>query len=143
MDVRLVGDRVDARSDAADDRPFGDDGSAQHGDRFELQQRDGVAVRGSDRHGMSAARNRAGEADRSFGGRDDRRTHRRTDVDPSVLTACVRIWAVAERPEHRPVDRPRPRARGTGERARSEREEQHEPLHSTSFVVGVLVVSRP
>jgi hypothetical protein len=55
MDVRLIELRRSAGSDGADRRSFGDDGASEHAGRSQMDEGDGIAVSGADRHGLAAA----------------------------------------------------------------------------------------
>jgi hypothetical protein len=113
VDVWLQGDRVAALADDADLRPFRDGAPTDDARRPELEQRHGVAVVGRDRDRAPAAGHEADEGDGTAGGRQHGATDLGPDVDASMLAARVRVGTDGERPQHRPIGRPRP-----GERAR-------------------------
>jgi hypothetical protein len=98
-----------ARADGSHRFALAHGGSAPHAERAEVHERDGVAVRGLDRHDLAAARDAARERDRSRGGRDDRSPRRGADVDPAVLARRVRVAGIEGKPDqHRPCHRPGP-----------------------------------
>jgi hypothetical protein len=92
--VRRGRDRIPARADAADHRPFLDRLALRDQDLAELEQRDGVAVRGLDRDRLPSARQCPGERD----GARRRGPHvgagLAADVDAPVLATGV--WVLAE-----------------------------------------------
>ena len=118
MDVRPFDLCVGAGSDRADARalddglPLGDGGGA------EVRQRDGVAVGCRDREDEPVARHPPHERHVARRGRARGSALRTADVDATVLTACIRIGAEGERPQHRAVRGPTPRARTSGQRER-------------------------
>ena len=96
-----------ARADGSHRFALAHCGSAPHTERTEVYERDGVAVRGLDRHDLAAARDAARERDRSRGRRDDRIPRRGADVDPAVLARLVRVGRIEGEPDqhgsrHRP-----------------------------------------
>ena len=113
VDVRCRGDAVFALADLADDRPLRDGAASGDDDRSELEERDGMAVGGLDRHGPAAARDGAGEGDGTGSGCADGVADGAGDVDAAVLARGVRVRANREGPEHRTVGGPDP-AGGSG-----------------------------
>ena len=112
MHVCFARGRVGARAHHPNRLPFGYDSAANEGDRSELEQRDRIAVRRLNRQRVTAVRHGADERHRSRSGGVDRRPDRAADVDSPMLSARVRIGSERERPEDRPVQRPRPAGRG-------------------------------
>jgi hypothetical protein len=101
-----------ARADGSDDVALSNDGPAPNAERTKVHERDGVAVRGLDRHGLACVWHGAGERDRSVCRRDDRGSLRGADVDSPVLAARVRVRRIErERDQHRPCHRPGPAER--------------------------------
>jgi hypothetical protein len=62
-----------------------------------MQQRHRIAVRGPNRQRLAAAGHGTGEADRPRRRCAHRRVRGSTDVDPTVLAACIRVVAEDER----------------------------------------------
>ena len=88
-----------ARADGSNDRSFGDERTARHGDRTEMNERHGVAERNLDRHGPAPGRDRPGKRHDTRRRREDRRAARRREIDAAVLAAGVRMGAIErERP---------------------------------------------
>jgi hypothetical protein len=77
-----------------------------------VEERDGIAVGGSDRECLAACGHAPGEGDRAGSGSAYRRSGIRADVDAAVLAAGVRIIPQDEGSKHRPVDGPGPGERG-------------------------------
>ncbi len=136
--VRLARRCVGALADRADARALPHLVAALHCDRAELQQRHGVAVARADRQRATSRGNGAGEGDGPCHRCAHRLAHGAADVDPAMLPCGVRVRPEDERPQHRPVDRPRPRLCAAGEQQRAQRaRDDREPTHRrTSFVVG-------
>ena len=112
-------------------------GSAPHAERPEVHERDGVAVRGLDRHDLAAAGNAARERDRSRGRRTDGSSGRGADVDPAVLACRVRVGGIEGEPDqHGSCHRPGPaesRSRddqGGGSRSNEQTHLDRPPLSS-------------
>ena len=80
-----------ARADRADPRPLGENRVAVDGDRAEVDERDGVAVRRLHGHRSAAAWDGAGEAHDPGGGRSRRRPLLAGNVDASMLPSGVGI----------------------------------------------------
>ena len=80
-----------ARADRADRRPLVENRVAVDGDRAEVDERDGVAVRRLHGHRSAAAWDGAGEAHDSGGRRSRRRPLLSGDVDASMLPSGVGI----------------------------------------------------
>jgi hypothetical protein len=91
VDVRLSRHRVVALADGTDDVAFFDRRSPRHPDLSELEKRDGVAVRGANRHDPAAVRHRAREADHPVCRSSYCGPARASDVDPTVLAAGIRV----------------------------------------------------
>ena len=113
VDVRL---RAVRGADRADERcALRNRRASRHGDRAEMQQRRRVSERRLDRDGLPAGWHGAGKGHDAV----DRCPHRcalvAADVDATVLSTGVWMRGIEqERPQHRPVGRPRPRLRGCG-----------------------------
>jgi hypothetical protein len=80
-----------ARADRADRRTLGENRVAVDGDRAEVDERDGVAVRRLHGHSPAAAGDGAGEAHDPGGGRPHRRPLLTGNVDASMLPSGVGI----------------------------------------------------
>jgi len=126
-----------AGPERADGGTLGDGGAACDGDRAEVEERDGVAVRGADRHGPAAARDRPRECHRPGCGRSHGRAGAAGHVDPTVLSGGVRIVAEAEGLQHRPIRGPGP---GSGGRRADQGEEDRKQSDRSSHVC--LLLSR-
>jgi hypothetical protein len=66
------------------------------------------AVARAHAHGQTRRPGRAGEPHLAGRGGHDRRSERRSDVDPSMLSRRVWVRSVAELGDHLAVDRPQP-----------------------------------
>ena len=108
---RLGAFDIAGRPDRPHDVALGDLCARRYSDRSEMNERDGVAIRGADGQAEALVRQLPDERH----GPVHRGAHVRpgwsADVDAAMLAAPVRIAAADERPEHRPVDRPRPGGR--------------------------------
>jgi hypothetical protein len=107
IDVRDVQLRHSARADGPDRFTLAHCGSAPYAERPEVHERDGVPVRGLDRHDPAAAGDAARERDRSRGRRADGSSGGSADVDPAVLACHVRVGGIEGEPDqhgsrHRP-----------------------------------------
>jgi hypothetical protein len=100
------------RADGADGLSLGDPGSAVHGDRPEVDERDGVAVGRLDREAEAVRGHGAGERHRSGVRGDHRRSGGPADVDAAVLAGRVRITPELECLQDRTGRGPRPPVRG-------------------------------
>ena len=118
MDVRLGPFRIAARADRPHDLALTDRCADSECDRAQVDEGDRVAVCRADRQAETLARKLPGEGDDSGRRSAHIGSRRRADVHPTVLAAGVRVALGDERPQHRPLDRPRPggRARGVHER---------------------------
>ena len=77
---------------------LGDRRALRDGDRAEVRERDGVAVRGLDRHRLAVRGHGSREADRARCRRDHRLACRvRADVDAAMLARGVRVRLVVGR----------------------------------------------
>ena len=123
MDRRLRPLGLAARTGRADDVALADLSPDGHPDRAQVDERHRPAILGSDRQAETLSRQSSGERDHSARGGMDVRARGRSDVEPTVLAARIRIAVGDERPQHRPVDRPGPRRRSLREH---ERGEQHD-----------------
>jgi ATP-dependent RNA helicase RhlE len=120
-DIRLGVRRDPGRADGPDDGALGDLGVPADGDRAEVDERDGVPVRGRDRDAQAARRDGAGERDRSAPRREDRRGDCAADVDSSVLPTGVRVVPEVEPGEYRSRRGPCPGPSGGCEHQEQER----------------------
>jgi hypothetical protein len=111
MDIWLRPLGLSARADRADDVALADLSPDRQGDRAQVDERDRPAALGSDRQAEPLPRHSSGERNHSTRGGTDVRARGSSDVDPPVLPARIRIAIGDERPQNRPVDRPRPRRR--------------------------------
>jgi hypothetical protein len=102
---------IGALADPPDEVALGHGRTARGVGRAELEQRHGVAVGGLDRQRPAAAGHGSDERDDAGCGGAHRVADRRPDVDATVLAGGVDVGAEGERPQHRPVDRPRPAGR--------------------------------
>ena len=131
--VRLgqIGDA--ARTDGAHHRRFSYERAARHSDRPEMDERGRISERCLDRHRLPAGRHRSGKGHHTLRGGKHSAAARRAEVDTAVLAARVRMRVVErERPQYRPVDRPRPGAgTGDGERTRADDQDHKSPHHSS------------
>ncbi len=91
MDVGLVVLALSTRPDDSDDVALVDDRALAEADFAEMHQRDGVPVRGRERHDLPARANGAGERDRAVGGGEHVGAGQAGDVDATVLTWRVRV----------------------------------------------------
>jgi hypothetical protein len=98
-------------TDCADGLAFLDSRISPHGDRSEMDERDRVAVVGTDRDRQAVSRCRARERDNAGTGREHSLGGLTADVDSAMLSPEVRILAEVERPEHRAGYRPAPGSR--------------------------------
>ena len=112
VDVWPQGDGVAALADHADLRSLRDRAAAHDARHPELEHRHGVAVAGGDRDRAAATGHEADEGDGAAGRCEHGAAKLGRDVDASVLAGRVRVGTDGERPQHRPLGRPRP-----GERA--------------------------
>jgi hypothetical protein len=108
-----------ARPDAADDLALGDRLPAVDGRRSEMQQRQGPAVRCSNRDGHAVRRQRPGVRDHTGGWSGNAFAPTRSNVDAAMLATRIRILSEHERPHDGPADRPAP-----GRRVRRQHERQ-------------------
>jgi len=99
----------------------------------EMQESDRIAVLRPDRDGAAAHRHGAGERDDPGRRREHRRAARGADVDPSMLSGCVRVVAQQERPQHRSLHGPRPAEGGCryGKRGHDRCAEKQSKRHRT------------
>jgi hypothetical protein len=94
VDVRVgVFDHA-ARSDRSDHGALTNRRAASHGDGAEMYERQRVAGRRLDRHGLPARRDGAGEGDDSRSGCRHHTAGRRPEVDATVLSGRIRVGAV-------------------------------------------------
>ena len=121
---------VAARADCPGAVALGDRRAPGHGERAEVGERHGVAVRGHDRDALAGGRDSSSERHRACGGSDDRGSRITRDVDTAVLARRERMCTVeAERLKDDAADRPRPRAcRGRGDQ-RGENRQQEQKTH--------------
>ena len=137
--VRVGGDsdpEVDARGsaivrrrrDRANRLPLAHDSVFSDRDRAQPDERNGVAVRGSDRDRTPVPGHGAGERDRTGRGRAHVRARISGDIDAAVLPAGVGIVAEREGADHLTVGRPNPASRGSGQDHRNQcrREREHD-----------------
>jgi hypothetical protein len=122
MDVRLRSFGLAARADRPHDLSFADSRSNGQANRSQVDEGDGIAVRGADRQAEPLAREAAGVGDDPRGRSAYLGSRRRADVDAAVLAARIRVVAGEEGPEHRSLDRPAP---GRRTRDMYEADEQH------------------
>ncbi len=121
LHIRLGPFRLTAGANRPDDLGLGHGGADRERSRSQVDERHRIAVLGTNCQAEPFAREVARE------GHDPRHRSanvgpgRRPDVDAAVLTAPIWIPLEHERPEHRPIDRPRP---GFRERDVGERDEQ-------------------
>jgi hypothetical protein len=116
MDIRLRDLRVAARADGAECVALCDNGVLPDGDRAEMRQGDGVAVRRLDRDALTRGGNGAGEGHGSGHGRDHGRAGVGSDIHAPVLPRSVRMRVIEdERLQDAPTRGPRPRAGGGSE----------------------------
>ena len=83
--------RDSARADGSDRLALRHDRPSRDFEGAEVHERDGEAVLRLDRHRPPTRRNGPGEGDRPARGCEHRRSRRRADVDPAVLSCRVRI----------------------------------------------------
>jgi hypothetical protein len=140
MDVGLAHLGLATRTDRSHVLALSDGRALAYGERTEMGERDGMAVRGRDRDALARARNGARKRDHACGRRHDRRAGVSRDVDAPVLTGGIRMRRVEAEPLQNPaVARPRPCARGRhqhegeekgrGERSRGEARKELERMH--------------
>ncbi len=135
IDVRLCELWDPARANRPDDLSLTDGNAPPHRVRPEVQQRDRVAVRGLDRDGLTAPRNRSGERNSSRLWRADRCPGRGPDVDPPMLPRRVRIRAKREGRQDRPGNRPAPAECRRREDQRSGCDQEDEDAQEPTSVV--------
>jgi hypothetical protein len=128
VDIRHRQLRNATRVDRANRFAFPDDRPAPDREGAEVHERHGIPVRRLDRHRLAGSRHGSSERDGPRGRRDDGRPHRRTDVEPAVLSRRVRVRAVErERRQDGPGHRPAPgqcrsgRGQGGGESGHEEK----------------------
>ena len=129
-----------AGPDSADDGALAHDRAPRDPDRPEMDKRRRVTERRLDRNGLAAGRHRAREGDDSPRRRDDLRPRGSAQVDPAVLSACVRMRTVeGERSQHRAVDRPCPGLRRRDRQPKGTQDQHHSesPHEKHSFVVRI------
>jgi len=128
MDVRIGHLRLVGRADRPDDVAFRDRGALAHRRRAEVDERDGQAVAGLDRHREAVLRDGARERDAAGRRCADTLAKTAADVDSAVLAARVRVVAERESAQDRPFDGPAPCAPGGRDDERGdERREQGAP----------------
>jgi hypothetical protein len=109
VDERLRAVDDAARPDRPDNGAFGDERSALHADRAEMDERGRVPERRLDRDGLAPVRHGSGERDGASRRREHLRAGRCAQVDATVLTPRVRVRTVErERPQDGTIDRPCP-----------------------------------
>jgi len=113
VDIRAVHLGRAARADRADRVLLGDRRALGDDDRFQVRERDRVAVGGLDRHRPAVCRHAAGEADSACCGRDHGLSRSVcADVDAAMLPRGVGVgFVVCERLHHRPLRGPAPAIR--------------------------------
>jgi hypothetical protein len=117
--VRLFVLELAASTDRSDGLTLGDVGAGRHGDRAEVEESDGVAVRRLDRERAAVSRQRSREPHGAGRRRQGRFARRAGDVDAAMLARFVLAWRHDERLQHRPRRGPTP---GEGRRGARERE---------------------
>ena len=118
--MRLAGDRVAAGTGGADDRALGHRIALSQGRAPESEQRHRVAVGRLDGDRAATSGDGSGERNDACRGRAHGRPDWGADIDAAMLAAGVRVAAVGERTNHRPVHGPGPGE--CGRRAGLERE---------------------
>jgi hypothetical protein len=129
MDVGPIPLGRPACSDRPEDGSLHDLGSFAYGDLAEVGDRDEIAVRGGDRHGLAVRRQRPGVRDPPACRGRHGIACRPRDVDPPMLPRSVRVGAERERPEDGAAHRPRPRLRASGQDQR--RQDYGRPHHAS------------
>jgi hypothetical protein len=129
VDVRRARHGVSALAYLADRLPLDHLRAFADGHVSELQQRDRVAVAGSDRHRTAAVGNASDERHRSAGRCTDGAADIGGDVDAAVLTTGIGISAEGERSQHCAISGPAPGG-GSGSKDESEHgQERDHPAH--------------
>jgi hypothetical protein len=95
--VRLLVLGRPASTDEADGGTLDDRGATTDRDAPQVEERDGVTVRGSDRHGTAAAGDGPRERDGSARGRANGLAFASADVEPPVMSGGVGVVAEAKR----------------------------------------------
>jgi hypothetical protein len=108
VDVRNVHLHVTRRPNRPDRLGLGDAVAGTHGDRAEMEQRDGIAVQCPDRHRAAVPGQPAGERHLSGGGCADGGAGGAAHVDSAVTVLVVFGAAEVETAQHRPVRGPAP-----------------------------------
>jgi hypothetical protein len=108
VDVRNVHLHVARRPDRPDWLGLGDAVAGAHGDRAEMEQRYGIAVRRPDRHGAAIPGQPAGERHLSGGGCANGGAGGAAHVDPAVTVLVVFGAAEVETAQQRSVRGPAP-----------------------------------
>jgi hypothetical protein len=135
MDVWNGGHGVPAGGDRGHRVPLAHGLSFRDGDRVQLLERDGIAVRRVDPHRPAASGDEAGEPDRPPDGGDHPGAEPAADVDAAVLPAGVRVLREREAAQDGAVAGPGPRLRRRGEHERGEGREQQPAHRRASSVV--------
>jgi hypothetical protein len=124
-------------------RPYRPDGGAlpddvtfAHRDRAELNKRHRIAAGCLHRHDLPIRADGAREANDAGGRCEDRLLAVSSHVDPSVLTARIRVAAVDKRLEHLSRGRPRPRVGGGRNNKRDEGSGDYSKAAHRSLLVG-------
>ena len=140
MDVRGSA-IVRRRRDRADRLGLAHNSVLGNSDRAQPDERDGVAIRGSDRDRAPVPGYGTGERDRAGRGRAHVRAGIGGDIDAAVLPAGVGIVAEREGADHLAVGRPSPARRGSGQDHRNQcrREREHD---RTSHLEPPYIVAR-
>ena len=141
MDIRHGVLRVTARPDSTDGVALAHICASPNGDRPEVRERHGVAVRGLDRDALAADRDCARERDCPGLGCAHGDPRHRADVDPAVLARRVRVVAELKPLQDRPLHRPRPRGRIRDEGKRDDRAGDEHP-HRFLSLLSELITAR-